>query len=138
MVEELAEERFSRDCDKTRSPYESLRESLYLHRSRFIDCGSNDGEHIQKGVSCQEYVQSTRTIPQFFPTGAGSARAVERTYRSGRHLRMAHRRLGSDCLRLRGGWECKREEWGVGFRSGAGGTRNPGWLDRAAPGPTVR
>src|SRR5262249_22576254 len=112
MVEELAEERFSRDCDKTRSPYESLRESLYLHRSRFIDRGSNDGEHIQKGVSCQEYVQSTRTIPQFFPTGAGSARAVERTYRSGRHLRMAHRRLGNASLQTRAGRNCKPAKTG--------------------------
>src|SRR5262249_57462770 len=131
MVEELAEERFSRDCDKTRSPYESLREVPYLHRSRFIVCGSNDGEHIQKGVGCQEYVQSTRTIPQFFPTGAGSARAVERTYRSGRHLRMAHRRLGSDCLRLRGGWNCKREEWGRAFFSCAARTPAPAFLDTA-------
>src|SRR5262249_61947231 len=125
MVEELAEERFSRDCDKTRSPYESLREVPYLHRSRFIVCGSNDGEHIQKGVGCQEYVQSTRTIPQFFPTGAGSARAVERTYRSGRHLRMAHRRLGRDCFRLHGGWKCKREEGGGGILVGAGREGDP-------------
>src|SRR5262245_58226469 len=50
LVEEPVEEYCSRDRDARRSAYESLRESLYLYRRRYIYCGANDDEHIRKGV----------------------------------------------------------------------------------------
>src|SRR5215475_13347523 len=65
----------------TRRSYGPLRESLYLHRSRYIVYGANDDKHIRKGAGRQEYVKSTRTIPQFPSAGAGIAREIERDYR---------------------------------------------------------
>src|SRR5262245_22903111 len=135
VVEEPVEEQFSRDCDETMSAYEPLRESIYLHRSRFIVCGASNGKHIQKGVGCQEYFQSTRTILQFPSASVGISREIERAYRSGRHLRMAYRRVGGRRLRLRGGWNCAREQRGVALRTGVGGARHPGRLDCAASIP---
>src|SRR5215831_14013354 len=47
VIEELVEKRHSRDCDAIRSAYETIRESFYLHRSRFSVYGANHNKHIQ-------------------------------------------------------------------------------------------